>query len=121
MSKGKLTKAILLNLFIIPGAGHVVFKRKLRGMIFTLITIAVLVIFTIHFSYLINQQLAVVVPQGNDFAELYRMAEFLSKGIMTQNILVIRSYLFLLGVCYIAGITDLVLINMDEKARHPAT
>jgi len=115
MPQSKLIKAILLNIFVIPGSGHYVFKRRLRGSLLLAITLCIVIALVAHLTIIIQQQLMVTVTATQDFAKAYQMAQSLSRSLLSQNIGMIKTYMYLLVSCYLFGIGDLVWIYARGK------
>lgn len=112
---GRLIKAILFTVFIIPGAGHFGLGQKKRGAVFMAVVIAVLVIFLFHVMFLINRQIHQSPPVVQDAFELMNYSAKMSQQVMLDYVGVIKAYLYVLLVCYAAAIADLVVIFRQNK------
>lgn len=109
MSKGKLIIALLLNFLFMPGAGHFFIKKKARGGIFVLATILILAVFTVQITHIIMSYMS-TLPSLSDPGSAMQFSQAIGKNIYADHELMMRVYGFLLGVCYIVGAGDLLLI-----------
>ena len=117
MSQGQLFIAVILNIFIMPGSGHVLIKHKLRGTIFMGLLTAILIIFIVHFNTLVRAQIMMQPSVGGhiDVEQAMKFVMAISRDVVMDNMPWLRFYTFLIGLCYIAGIADLFWLYYDWK------
>lgn len=109
MPPSKLVKALLLNIFVIPGSGElIIFKRKKRGLILITTALGLVAALFFHLTNLIQTQLTALGPPSHDFAQMYQLARIASRGIIAQNWPILRLYLLGLLACYLTGIGDVI-------------
>jgi len=115
MTKKKLIGAILLNFFVLPGAGHALIKRKLRGFFFGGAVVLVLAALFLHIT-IVAIDLMHTKPI-DPAIDIMAASEALSRNLLTEMAFMMKVYLSLLCVFYFWSIGDLVWIYKKGRLR----
>lgn len=111
MSIPKLIFAILLNLGVMPGAGQIFVKEKKRGYIFVVLTVALLLGATYHFTLFFKEELMGL----NVTNDIMGMAKAMEGNLWAKHDLAMRGYLFGGVILYVGSLVDMVLIYIDSR------
>lgn len=113
MSLSKLFTAILMNLLLLPGSGHAYLKHKKRGLLFSAATIVLLLVFTVHLSVIFSELLSGLQID----VDMFSLSQRLTRDLMEKWGVVLKLYVFVIGVIYIYSAVDVVLIYLNEKEK----
>ena len=117
MGKARFITAICFNLFLGPGAGQWLIKKKSRAIFFMLLFSVLLTIFVGHIGSLAYTQVTKTPPNGTDLNSLWQFSENMTHDVLSENSGLIKFYVFLLGVCYIASVADMFWLYVDAKEK----
>ncbi|MBU0505756.1 MAG: hypothetical protein ABII18_10810 [bacterium] len=117
MTQKTLIKAILLNVFVLPGAGHAVFKKKLRGAAFGAAILLLLVIMVIHVSSATFDAMNSVPADSAQMSEVMALSQSLTSNVMADLAPAINVYLWLFILLYLASVVDLFFIYKKQKEQ----
>lgn len=113
MPLSKLIIAIAMNLFLVPGSGQAFLKHKKRGMLITAATVLLMLVFSFHLSVMLSE----LMSQIKFSTDLFALSQNLTQDLMQKKGAVLKIYMFLIGVVYIATVVDVILIYMNAKAQ----
>lgn len=114
MSLPRLFYLILLNVVTLPGGGQWALKRKKRAAIFMIPTLIVAFVFIGHLMALISAQLKGL--KGLTTARKFLSVDKISDGLWQNHTTTLKIYVFLLIICYIVSIADVIWLYLNEKA-----
>lgn len=113
MTRGKLFLAILLNLFVFPGAGQMFLKQKIKGLVIMITSATLLCAMIFHTSYLISSLVA-DIPFTTD---LWILAQGLTKQLLMTHGFLLKSYLFAIVLVYLYAILDAIWIGLTTVSK----
>ena len=111
MTTKQLFSAILMNVFILPGAGQIHLKKRKRGYLFIIATSILLIVFTFHVSSLVSEMLS----QFKTTTSIMAMATNMKSDLLDQHGGTLSFYLFSILAVYLYSIVDTVLLYRREK------
>jgi hypothetical protein len=110
-----LIKALLLSLFVLPGAGHAVFKKKLRGAVFSGAVFILVVIMVLHVSSAMNESMNSVPAETAQMSEILALSQSLTSSVMVELAAALNIYIWIFILLYVGGIVDLVFLYKKQK------
>ena len=113
MTRGKLVSAILLNLFVFPGSGQMLLKRKARGLVIMAILITLLCAMIFHASYLISS----LIKDLPFTIDLWTTAKDLNQKLLTRHGFLLKSYFFSLMLVYLYAVADVILVGFKNISK----
>jgi hypothetical protein len=114
MSFQKLLGGILLNLFVMPGSGHLALGFKKRGLFFTVLLLGILAVFLCHFMIVVQKQ-ADEIARGNELRGMFEFVVFIGNGLLAKNAELMKFYGSLLGLGYLISVVDLIYVWSKKK------
>jgi len=111
----KLLIACVLNLFAMPGAGHVYLKHRVRGFILSGFVIALLIVFFVHFNMMTNEITKTYPREGFSLEAVYGLMIALKVDLVNMYKHVFTRYLYGLICFYIIGFADLLYLYRKQK------
>ncbi|MBF0105071.1 MAG: hypothetical protein HQM16_07055 [Deltaproteobacteria bacterium] len=107
-----------MTLFVMPGSGHFLVGRKLRGVLLVAVVSVILFAFSFHVILVLKQNMPVIIKGQMDLVQMMEFSTALSQNILEGHAFALKTYLFLLGVCYIVGAADLFWIYFDDQSKN---
>lgn len=115
MSRSKLIGTLLLNFLVMPGAGHFIIKRKVRGTIIAVIVMLILVVFSFHIALILKEQMPIIAQGEMELPQMLKFATVISQNILIEYASILKLYVFLLALCYIFGAADLFWMYYESS------
>lgn len=113
MSLRQLIFAIFLNLITLPGGGQWYLKKKKRSFAFMVPTLVVVLIFVAHLTTMLSKYLKAL--QNLSLHRRFMAMDSISVNVLEENQFAFKCYLFLLIVCYIVSVSDVIWLYLSEK------
>lgn len=117
MPKGKIVKALILSIFVIPGAGQLYLKRPLAGGLLVGGTLTTLFAFVVHFAMVAWAQAQAQAKMIADPNQLMQATQALSESILLKNQGLITSYITLLLAFYAAGVIEIFWVFFKNSTQ----
>jgi hypothetical protein len=111
-------KAALLSALVFPGIGHFFLKRPVQGILLAGVSI-VCVYFFMSASIEMAQEIVVKIRNGEMPLDMIRIMQELSKQSEGRNGQLVNGAVFILTICWLAGIIDSCRVGraQDKKIR----
>lgn len=120
MSPKKLIIAIVMNFFVMPGSGHLFLKQKKMGFALAAVACLILVTFVVHLNIMFQSNVPANPANGFDLPEVYRVITDLTTTVFDQYARIIKIYMSLIFLCYLAGFVDLVILYATNRRSAPS-
>ena len=108
MPHKKLVIAIALNLFVLPGMGHISLGLKKRGWIVACVVLTAVCSFLIHFAVVVNQQAKKAAEALNEYESMVDFAQVVGQGTIAQNSDLIQIYMYVVITSLVLSMSDLL-------------